>query len=121
MAKIDLKVNSERQKNAIQRAREKNIIIPTFAQMKNPVSVPDKAKDELKSIGLWDVNPRNLFRITWKNQPVEKGGVFGDVNYIEFPSSLTGTKARVIALIGSGFPPVRTKWALPLAAWCRAW
>jgi cysteine synthase A len=104
MAKIDLKVNSERQKNAIQRAREKNIIIPTFAQMKNPASVPDKAKDELKSIGLWDVNPRNLFRITWKNQPVEKGGVFGDVNYIEFPSSLTGTKARVIALIGKWFP-----------------
>jgi cysteine synthase A len=104
MAKIDLKVNSERQKNAIQRAREKNIIIPTFAQMKNPALVPDKAKDELKSIGLWDVNPRNLFRITWKNQPVEKSGIFGGVNYIEFPSSLTGTKARVIALIGKWFP-----------------
>jgi cysteine synthase A len=104
MAKIDLKVNSERQKNAIQRAREKNIIIPTFAQMKNPDLVPAKVKEELKSIGLWDVNPRNLFRITWKNQPVEKGGTFDGVNYIEFPSSLTGTKARVIALIGKWFP-----------------
>jgi len=104
MAKIDLKVVPDKQKNAVQRAGEKNIIIPTFAQMKNPELVPAKAREELKSIGLWDVNPRNLFRITWKNQPVEKGGVFGDVNYIEFPASLTGTKARVIALIGKWFP-----------------
>jgi cysteine synthase A len=104
MAKIDLKVSPEKQKNAVQRAREKNIIIPTFAQMKNPELVPAKTREELKSIGLWDVNPRNLLRITWKNQPVEKGGIYGDVNYIEFPSSLTGTKARVIALIGKWFP-----------------
>lgn len=104
MAKIDLTVNVEQQKNAILRAREKNIIIPTFAQMKNPGLVPDQIKKELKSIGLWDINPRNLFRITWKNEPVEKGGTFGGVNYMEFPSSLTGTKARIIALVGKWFP-----------------
>lgn len=104
MAKIDLTVNVEQQKNAILRAREKNIVIPTFAQMKNPEKVPAKIKEELKSIGLWDVNPRNLFRITWKNEPVEKGGTFGGVNYMEFPSSLTGTKARIIALVGKWFP-----------------
>ncbi len=34
--KIDLTVEKERRKRAIQRARERNIIIPTFAQMKNP-------------------------------------------------------------------------------------
>ena len=50
------------------------------------------------------MHPRNLFRITWKNQPVASGGGFGGVNYIEFPSSLTGTKARVIALVGKWFP-----------------
>ena len=104
MAKIDLTVNVERQKNAILRAREKNIIIPTFAQMKNPELVPEQIKKELKSVGLWDVNPRNLFRITWKNEPVERGGTFGGVNYIEFPSSLTGTRARIIALVGKWFP-----------------
>ena len=42
--------------------------------------------------GLWDVNPLNLFRITWKNQPVAQGGGFDDVNYIELPPSLTGTR-----------------------------
>ena len=32
------------------------------------------------------------------------GGQFGGVNYIEFPSSLTGTRARIIALVGKWFP-----------------
>jgi cysteine synthase A len=104
MAKIDLSVQAERQERAIQRARERNIIIPTFAQMKNPALIPDKYKEELANIGLWDVNPRNLFRISWNNQPVPRGGAFGGVNYMEFPSSLTGVPARLIALVGKWFP-----------------
>ena len=104
MAKIDLTVIKDRQERAIQRARERNIIIPTFAQQRNPDLIPDNIKDELKGIGLWDVHPRNLFRITWKNEPVAFGGGFGGVNYIELPSSLTGTDARIIALVGKWFP-----------------
>jgi cysteine synthase A len=104
MAKIDLTVHPDRLKRTVQRARERNIIVPTFAQMKNPALIPAKVKDQLHSIGLWDVAPRNLFRINWHNQPVTSGGSYGDVNYIEFPSSLTGTKARVIALVGKWFP-----------------
>jgi cysteine synthase len=104
MAKIDLTVIKDRQERAVKRMRERNIILPTFAQMKNPELIPAKVKEELGSIGLWDVHPRNLFRITWHNQPVLKGGSFHGVNYIEFPSSLTGTKARVIALVGKWFP-----------------
>jgi cysteine synthase len=101
---IDLTVMPERRQRAIERVRERKIIIPTFAQMKNPELIPARAKEELRSVGLWDLNPLNLFRITWKNEPVAQGGGFGGVNYIELPSSLTGTEARVIALIGKWFP-----------------
>ncbi len=104
MAKIDLTVIKERQERAIQKARERNIIIPTFAQQCNPELIPAKIKDELKGIGLWDLHPRNLFRITWKNEPKAFGGGFGGVNYIELPSSLTGTDARIFALVGKWFP-----------------
>jgi len=104
MAKIDLTVYPERLKNTIERAKERNIIIPTFAQMKNPELIPDKIKEELGSIGLWELNPRNLFRITWKNEPKEKGGGFGGVNYMELPKSLTGVDARIIVLVGKWFP-----------------
>jgi len=102
--KIDLSVDTGRRNRAIQRVKEKNIIIPTFAQMKDPSRVPEKIKEELNSIGLWDVNPRNLFRITWHNEPKSKGGGFGGVNYIELPHSLTGTAARIVALVGKWFP-----------------
>ncbi len=104
MAKIDLTVIPERLERSVKLARERNIIIPTFRQMKNPASIPAKYKEELSRIGLWDVAPRNLFRITWKNAPAPSGGGYGGVNMIEFPSSLTGTEARVIALVGKWFP-----------------
>lgn len=104
MAQIDLTVFKEQLERTVTRAREKNIILPTFAQMKNPDLIPAKIKEELKSIGLWDLHPRNLFRITWKNEGQEKGGSFDGVNYLEIPSSLTGVKARVIALVGKWFP-----------------
>lgn len=63
-------------------------------------------KAELANIGLWDVHPRNLFRITWKNEPKAKGGAFGGgPNFLELPSSLTGTPAaRIIAMVGKWFP-----------------
>ncbi len=101
---IDLTVLEDRLARAVERARQQNIIIPTYAQMKNPDLIPQAIKESLASVGLWDVNPRNLFRITWKNEPVAEGGGFGPVNYIEFPSSLTGVPARIIALVGKWFP-----------------
>jgi cysteine synthase len=102
--KIDLTVNKEGRKRAIQRVREMNIIIPTYSQMKNHTFVPAKIRQELSTIGLWDVNPRNLFRITWHNEPKPQGGGFGGVNYLELPSSLTGTAARIVVIIGKWFP-----------------
>ena len=102
--KIDLTIEKDRRARAIQRVRERNIIIPTFGQMKNPDQIPARVKEELRKVGLWDLDPRNLFRITWHNEPSPQGGGFGRVNYLEFPKSLTGTEARVIALVGKWFP-----------------
>ena len=104
MTTIDLSVNKGRRKRAVQRARERNIVIPTYAQMKDPSKVPAKVKKELAKIGLWDVAPRNLVRITWHNEPRASGGGFGGVNTLELPSSLTGVPARIVVLVGKWFP-----------------
>ncbi len=104
MARIDLTINEARLKNAVNRAKERNIVIPTYAQQITPALIPAKFVTELEAIGLWDIHPRNLFRITWKNEPVEKGGKFGPVNYLELPSSLTGVDARIVAVVGKWFP-----------------
>ena len=64
---IDLTMNRDNLERTVVRARERGIIIPTFAQMRNPDLIPEKIKDKLKDVGLWDLNPLNLFRITWRN------------------------------------------------------
>jgi cysteine synthase len=102
---IDLTINEERLQRTIKRCRERNIVIPTFSQMKNPESAPTKVKEQLKQTGLWDIAPQNLFRITWKNEPTPKGGLFRSLpNYIELPPELTGVEARIIGMVGKWFP-----------------
>ena len=61
---IDLTKNEQGLAHNIQKAKENNIIIPTIAQMKDPSKIPAPIKEKLKNVGLWDVNPLNLFRIT---------------------------------------------------------
>ena len=104
MTTIDLTIHADRRKRAIQRAKERNIIIPTYAQMKDPSKIPAKIKQELAGIGLWDLHPRNLFRINWHNEAKTSGGGFGEVNLLELPSSLTGVPARIVAIVGKWFP-----------------
>jgi cysteine synthase len=99
-----MKINETVRKKAIQRCKEKGITIPTFAQQINPELVPAKIKERLKNVGLWDFDPANLYRITWKNEPKERGGLFGDVNMLEIPSSITGVDARIVGLVGKFFP-----------------
>ncbi len=101
---IDLSFNEKQRKKNIQRCREKGILLPTFGQMRDPSNLPDSIQKELLGIGLWDVHSRNLFRVTWHNEPKERGGLFGPVNYLEIPSAITGTRARVIGLAGKWFP-----------------
>jgi len=35
---------------------------------------------------------------------MEKGGLFGNVNFIELPKELTGVDARIVLLVGKWFP-----------------
>ena len=101
---IDLTINQAGLDKAIERARERNIIVPTFAQMADPSKIDDAIKSKLADVGLWDINPLNLFRINWHNEPKESGGGFGDVNALELPKSITGVDARIIGLCGKWFP-----------------
>ncbi len=95
-------MNEKALQNTIGRCKERNVVIPTYEQMKHPETLPQTVQENLKKVGLWDLDPLNLFRITWKNDPVTGG--FGRVNYLEFPSSVTGVKARIVALVGKNFP-----------------
>lgn len=90
--------------NAIARARERQIVLPTLRQQQTPDQTPSVIRDRLARLDLWALDPANLFRITWQNTPTKTGGGFGGVNYLELPSALTGVQARIIGLVGKHFP-----------------
>ena len=105
MGKIDLSINKVGLAHNIQKAKENNVIIPTIAQMQNPDLIPEKIKAKLSHTGLWDVDPVNLFRISWHNEAKESGGLFQAVpNYVEIPSKLSGVPCRIVAMSGKWFP-----------------
>jgi cysteine synthase A len=102
---IDLEVNEEQILKTAESAKERNIIIPTIAQMKEPNKIPQEIKDKLSQTGLWDIDPINLFRISWYNQPVKEGGLYNPLpNYIEIPQEISGIKSRIFAMSGKFFP-----------------
>jgi cysteine synthase len=102
MSRIVKTVNPEVRKRTAKRCKERGIVIPTFKQMRDPGLYPATAAARLEGVGLWDVNPANLFRITWKND--HETGLFGGPNFLEIPREITGVKARVIGLVGKYFP-----------------
>ncbi|PKK88854.1 MAG: pyridoxal-5-phosphate-dependent protein subunit beta [Candidatus Wallbacteria bacterium HGW-Wallbacteria-1] len=100
--RFELKINENILKKTVKKAIERNIVIPTFAQQKNPDLIPESIKSRLAQCGPQDVNPVNLFRITWKNDV--KTGLFGNPDFVELPSSVTGVKARIVGIVGKHFP-----------------
>ena len=102
---IDLTIHRDSLSRNIAAAREKGIVIPTYEQMKHPQTIPEPIRARLKTVGMWDVDPLNLFRVTWKNEPRAQGVGFQDVpNYVELPPALTGVPCRILAMAGKWFP-----------------
>lgn len=88
--------------NTVKRCAEREILLPTFKQLRHPELIPEEIRTQLKEVDMQAVHPLNLFRIHWRNDP-QTGGV-GDYNYLEIPREITGLKARVVGLLGKFFP-----------------
>lgn len=105
MAKTSMTTTSDTiLKNTARRCRELGIVVPTFAQMREPSGATGLLEERLGGTGLSDPDPVNLFRITWKNEPAAEGGGFNSGNWIEFPSEMTGVPARIVGIVGKHFP-----------------
>ncbi len=94
--------NDEFLNKTIERCRNNNIILPTFKELKHPELIPPKITKQLSSIKTSDLNPLNLFRINWCNDPGT--GKFGEINYLEIPREISGIDARIVGLVGKNFP-----------------
>jgi len=48
---IDLNVNESQRRKNIERCRQKGILLPTFAQMRDPSTIPDSIKRSSPRLG----------------------------------------------------------------------
>ena len=87
---------------ALARCRERGIVIPTFAEMREPGTIDPAIRAALPQVDMQAVDPLNLFRITWHNDVA--GGGFGPVNALDIPAELSGARVRIVALLGAHFP-----------------
>ena len=88
--------------HAVERCRQRGIVIPTLAELREPQRTPPGTRDALPAVDMQAVDPLNLFRITWHNDPATGG--FGPVNALVVPSALSGVRPRIVGLVGKHFP-----------------
>lgn len=71
---------------------------PTYSEMLHPETMPAELRN--KALAAKDTNeldPINLFNITWKNEN-------GAVRKVVLPKELTGTEANIVVMLGKYFP-----------------
>ena len=94
--------------NAVRRFRENDIVLPTFAQLRDPSRIPASVVDSLAGVDPNAGDPRNLFRVHWYNPLGPAAGAeFTEVpDHVELPPELTGVDARIVLAFGNRFPMI---------------
>lgn len=71
---------------------------PTYSEMLYPETIPSEVRERaLKAIKTNELDPINLFNITWKDEE-------GKVRRVVLPKELTGTRANIVVMLGKYFP-----------------
>lgn len=98
-------VNQDVLTRTIEHFRARGIILPTFAQLADPSTIPAAIQSALADVDPDDANPLNLFRVHWYNTADRKG--LADVpGHVVLPTSMTGVAAPIIVVLGERFPMI---------------
>jgi cysteine synthase len=89
----------------VRRFRETRTVLPTFAQLVDPPSIPAATRAELAGVAPDAPDPRNLFRVHWHNA-ADRRGVAAVPEHVVLPSSLTGVAAPIVVALGDRFPMI---------------
>jgi cysteine synthase len=89
------------------RFRAQGIVLPTFAQLADPASIPPSLTHTLAGVKPDEPHPLNLLRAHWYNDPFRTGQAATPVS-VELPGELTGVEARIVVLLGDLFPMIRS-------------
>jgi cysteine synthase A len=99
-------VDPEVYRRTVRRFRETGILLPTFAQLAAPDSIPAAIRHSLAAVKADEADPRNLFRVHWYND-ADRTGQAAVPAHVVLPGELTGVDARIVVAIGALFPMIR--------------
>jgi len=89
----------------VQRFRETRTVLPTFAQLIDPPTIPAGARAALVSVGPDAPDARNLFRVHWHNA-ADRRGTVAVPEHVVLPPALTGVEAPIVVALGDRFPMI---------------
>jgi cysteine synthase len=90
---------------AVARFREKGIVMPTFAQLADPMSVAPEVLAGLAGVDPDAPDPRNLFRVHWHNGADRRSRV-PLPEHLVLPRELTGVEAPIVVALADRFPMI---------------
>ncbi len=90
----------------VERFKERRILLPTFAELTDPRTIPAPIEDALALVGPDEANPLNLFRVHWFND-ADRTRRVALPGHVVLGSELTGVEAPIAVLFGDRFPMIR--------------
>ncbi|MGZ8563293.1 MAG: pyridoxal-phosphate dependent enzyme [Candidatus Limnocylindria bacterium] len=90
---------------ALARFRENGIVMPTFAQLADPFSVPPETAAGLAGVDPDAPDPRNLFRVHWHNG-ADRATRVPLPDHLLLPRELTGVEAPIVVALADRFPMI---------------
>jgi cysteine synthase A len=89
----------------VARFREAKVVLPTFAELADPTTIPAKTREMLATVDPDAAHPANLFRVHWYNDD-SRSAVTDVPRYAVLPPELTGVPAKILVAFGDRFPMI---------------
>jgi cysteine synthase len=99
-------IDRETYRRSVEVFRGAGILLPTFAQLAAPATLPPELAGSLAGVKADQADPRNLFRVHWYNDRDRAGQAAVPVHVV-LPSELTGVQAKIVVALGELFPMIR--------------
>ncbi len=90
----------------VERFRQRQILLPTFAELAEPKLIPADIRRALAGVKPDDPHALNLFRVHWYND-ADRTSQAEHPGHVVLPKELTGVDARIVVLLGDRFPMIR--------------
>ncbi len=96
----------ERLAHVVDRLREAQVALPTFAQLAAPETIPAPIRRALAAVDPDAPHPLNLFRVHWRNDST-RTAFTAVADHVVLPRELTGVDAPIVVALGDRFPLIR--------------